>query len=326
MALQGTGKEMSEVYAVMQIGGLNHGATLERVSLCPQGRVLGHNQSMTSPSLIGKRVLITGAARGIGAAVAQRLHQEGALVALLGLEPELLAETAGKCGSAPWRECDVRDPAQVDSAITELVEELGRLDVVVANAGIAKQLPIIGGQEGVFEAHIDVNLLGVFYTLRAAGPHIAHPGGYALAVSSAAAAIHLPLLGAYSASKAAVEALGDTLRQELKPTGARVGVAYFAEIDTDMTSRGFGSEAGRLLTGGGTLSGVAPLESAVKAVVTGIAKRRRRVVAPTWLRPILPARHLAQRVVELKPLHNLQAALDLARSEEIDFTTSQPER
>ena len=202
--------------------------------------------------------------------------------------------------------------------------DLGRLDVVVANAGIAKQLPIVGGQPGVFEAHMEVNLLGVFYTLRAAGPHIAHPGGYALAVASAAAVIQLPLLGAYSASKAGVEALGNTLRQELKPSGAKVGVAYFAEIDTDMTSRGFGSEAGKMLTGGGTLSGVAPLESAVNAVIRGISRRSRRVVAPVWLRPVLPFRHLAQRVVELKPLPKLEAALDLARREEIDFTTHQP--
>ena len=279
---------------------------------------------MSSQPLFGKRVLITGAARGIGAAVARQLHQQGALVALMGLEPELLAETASECGSAPWRECDVRDADQVERAVNELVEELGRLDVVVANAGIAKQLPIIGGQPGVFEAHVEVNLLGVFYTLRAAGPHIAHPGGYALAVASAAAAIQVPLLGAYSASKAGVEALGNTLRQELKPTGAKVGVAYFAEIDTDMTSRGFGSEAGKMLTGGGTLSGVAPLESAVNAVIRGISRRSRRVVAPVWLRPVLPLRHLAQRAVELKPLPKLEAALDLARREEIDFTTHQP--
>lgn len=282
--------------------------------------------AMASPSLFGKRVLITGAARGIGAAVAKRLHQEGALVALMGLEPEILAQTAAECGSAPWRECDVRDQEQVTTSVEELVQELGRLDIVIANAGIAKQLPIINGQEGVFEAHVDVNLLGVFYTLRAAGPHISHPGGYALAVSSAAAAIHLPLMSAYSASKAGVEALGNTLRQELKPSGAKVGVAYFAEIDTDMTSRGFGTDAGRMLTGGGTLSGVAPLSSAVESVVNGVARRRRRVVAPFWLHPVLPFRHIAQRVVELKPLPNLESALEIARQEDAEFTTAQPDR
>ena len=69
------------------------------------------------------------------------------------------------------------------------------------------------------------------------------PGGYALPVASLAAAVHLPMLGAYSASKSAVEALGNTLRAELRHTGAKVGVAYFAELKTDMTSRGFGTEA-----------------------------------------------------------------------------------
>ena len=102
---------------------------------------------------------------------------------------------------------------------------------------------MIGGDASVFERTVDVNLRGVYYTLRAAGPHIAHPNGYALAISSLAAAVHPPLLAAYSASKAGVEALGDALRIELASSGARVGVAYFAELDTDMTSRGFGTEA-----------------------------------------------------------------------------------
>ena len=89
----------------------------------------------------------------------------------------------------------------------------------------------MGGDPQVFERTIEVNLLGTYYTLRAAAPHIAHPGGYALAISSLAAAVHPPLLGAYSASKAGVEALADALRIELLHTGARVGVAYFAELE-----------------------------------------------------------------------------------------------
>ena len=129
-----------------------------------------------TPALRGRRVLITGAARGIGAGLADLLTAHGARVALAGLEPELLAEVAQR-NHAPWRECDVSDPDAVDRAVEELVTELCGLDVVVANAGIAKQLPIIGGQPDVMEAHLRVNTLGVFYTLRAAGPHITHPGG-----------------------------------------------------------------------------------------------------------------------------------------------------
>src|SRR4051794_16175113 len=255
------------------------------------------DQSMFS--LEGRRVLITGAARGIGAETARRLHARGARVALVGLEPELLEEVAASCGGAPWRECDVGEREQVDDAVAEAVDALGGLDVVMANAGIAAQLPLIGGDPKVFERTLRVNLLGVYYTLRAAGPHVAHPGGYALAVASLAAAIHLPLLGAYSTSKAAVEALGNTLRIELRGSGARVGVAYFAEIDTDMTSRGFGTQAARHLTARtASLRSVAPLSEAIDAIERGIERRSRRVYAPRWVGPLLPIRMVAQRVVE----------------------------
>src|SRR5947207_6053155 len=193
--------------------------------------------------LEGRRALITGAARGIGAATARRLHERGVRVALLGLEPDELAQVAADCGGAPWHECDVTEREQVDAAVEQAVEALGGLDVVMANAGIGAQLPLVGGDPAVFERTLAVNVLGVYYTLRAAGSHISHKRGYALAVSSLAAAIHPPLMGAYSASKAAVEAIGDTLRIELRHTGARVGVAYFAELDTDMTHRGFATEA-----------------------------------------------------------------------------------
>lgn len=274
--------------------------------------------------LLGRRVIITGAARGIGEALARRLHERGATVAVMGLEPTLLKKVADTVGG-PWRECDVADRGQVETAIEELVAELGGLDIIVANAGIAKQLPIDGGDPAVMEKHLQVNVLGVYYTLRAAAPHISHSNGYALATSSLAAGVNLPLLGAYSASKAAVEALGTTMRMEMKPTGCKVGVAYFAEIDTDMTSRGFGTEAaGLLLGGGGSLSGVAPLSSAIDALERGITKRARRICAPFWVAGVLPFREVAQRVVELKPLPKLKQALEMARTEPVGFTTEQP--
>lgn len=276
-----------------------------------------------TPALRGRRVLITGAARGIGAGIADLLTAHGARVALAGLEPDLLAEVAAR-NNAPWRECDVSDPDAVDRVVEELVAELGGLDVVIANAGLAKQLPIIGGQPDVMEAHLRVNTLGVFYTLRAAGPHICHPSGYALATASLAAAVHLPLLGAYSASKAAVEAIGNTFRQEIRPTGARVGVAYYSELATDMTSRGFDTRAGKKLTGGGTVSGVAPLASGLRALERGIARRSRRIAAPGWVPAVVPLRHVAQRVIELKPVPDLQESLEIARTEQVDYTTEQP--
>jgi len=271
-------------------------------------------------------VLITGAARGIGAALARRLYAHGAHVALTGLEPQQLGAVAADCGDAPWRGCDVRDAAATEGAVTELAAELGGLDVVVANAGIAKQLPLLGGDVDALDQTMRVNVLGAYHTLRAAGPHISHPGGYAVAVSSLAAAVQLPLMGAYSASKAAVEALGNTLRIELAPTGARVGVAYFAELDTEMTNRGFGTSAARALTGGGALTPVTPLATGIDALERGIARRSRRIAAPWWVAPLLPVRMAVQRVIDIRGRRGLTEALSIARGEDAPFTTRQPER
>ncbi len=273
--------------------------------------------------LAGRRVLITGAARGIGAATARRLHARGARVALAGLEPELLARVAADCGNALAVVCDVRIREQVEGAVEAAVHELGGLDVVIANAGVAAQLPILGGDPEVFERTVEVNLLGVYYTLRAAAPHIAHDRGYALAISSLAAAVHPPLLGAYSASKAGVEALADALRIELASSGARVGAAYFAELDTDMTSRGFGTEAASRLSAVSRRR-VAPLEAGIDAIERGVARRSRRVVAPRWVAPLLPTRMLVQRIVDRAARRGLDPALEIARREHAPLTTEQP--
>jgi NAD(P)-dependent dehydrogenase (short-subunit alcohol dehydrogenase family) len=278
-----------------------------------------------SGDLAGRRVLITGAARGIGAATARRLHARGARLVLAGIEPDVLARTAAECGDAMAVVCDVREREQVEAAVEAATEHLRGLDVVVANAGVAAQLPLLDGDPEVFERTIEVNLLGVYYTLRAAGPHIAHPGGYALAISSLAAAVHPPLLGAYCASKAGVEALADSLRIELAPSGARVGVAYFAELDTDMVRQGFGTAASkRMRENRRTAMRVTPVAAGVDAIERGIARRARRVVAPRWVAAVLPARMLAQRVVEAATRSSIAEALDIARIEKPPLTTRLP--
>src|SRR5205814_568805 len=84
-------------------------------------------------------------------------------------EPDLLEEVAAQCGGAPVFECDVSDRGAVEAAVDGAAEALGGLDVVMANAGIAAQLPIVGGDPAVFEKTQAVNVLGVYYTVRAAG-------------------------------------------------------------------------------------------------------------------------------------------------------------
>ncbi len=279
--------------------------------------------------LEGRRVLITGAARGIGAETARRLHGRGARLALAGLEPELLEQVAAECGDAPWFQCDVTDRAAVGTAVEGAVERLGGLDVVMANAGVAAAVPIVGGDPALFERTIAVNLLGVYNTLRAAGPHISHPNGYALPIASLAAALHAPMMGAYNASKAAVEALGNTLRIELHSSGARVGVGYFGFIDTDMVKRGFDNRAGRSqlarrARGRTTPPGTVPLSVAIDAIERGIERRARRVTAPRPVGAILPLRMLLQPVADIVMRRGLDEALALAREEHAPLTTAQP--
>lgn len=279
-------------------------------------------------TLAARRVLITGAGRGIGAMLARRLHDRGARVGLLGLEPDLLAQVASACGNAPWVECDVADRAAVDSAVAETVARLGGIDAAIANAGIGGQMTLLDGDASVWDATLAVNLGGSFNLVRAAGPHVAHAGGYLLLTASLAAAVHLPLMAAYCASKAAIEALGDSLRIELAPSGARVGVAYYSELNTDMTRRGFATQAAARLTGrGGLQLPVAPVEPAIDALERAIERRSRRVVSPRWVAGVLPVRMLAQRVVELQlGRRRVRAALDAARTERPELTTRQPDR
>jgi NAD(P)-dependent dehydrogenase (short-subunit alcohol dehydrogenase family) len=197
--------------------------------------------------------------------------------------------------------------------------------VAIANAGIGAQMTLVDGDAAVWDNTMAVNVAGTFNLVQAAGPHISHPDGYFLITSSLAAAVHLPLMSAYCASKAAVESLGDSLRIELRPTGAKVGVAYYAELDTDMTSRGFNTEAAaRMPLGGHGHLPVSPVEPAIDALERGIERRSRRIVSPRWVGALLPVRMVVQRVVEMQARRGLAKTMEIARGERPEMTTPQP--
>jgi NAD(P)-dependent dehydrogenase (short-subunit alcohol dehydrogenase family) len=238
----------------------------------------------------GKTVLITGAARGLGAETARRVAARGANVALVGLEPEELQRVAAQCGSnAAWFECDVTDVEALEAAVAGTVERFGGIDVVMANAGIATGGMVRSTDPAAFERTIEINLLGVWRTVRAALPHVIERQGYVLVISSLAAAVHGPGMAAYSASKAGAEAFADSLRVELRHLGVDVGVGYFLFIDTDMVRGGdshpalghFREEAGW------PFNRTYPLSSAGQAIADGIEKRSRWVVVPPWGRALL---------------------------------------
>ena len=201
--------------------------------------------------LRGKTILITGAARGIGAESARQLSARGARIALVGLEPEELARVARQCGpDAAAFEADVTDSDALAGVVESVVERFGGIDVVMANAGVAATGFVRSMDPEAFERTIEVNLLGVFRTVRACLPHVIERRGYVLVIASLAAASHGPGMAAYSASKAGAEAFGNSLRAEVAHLGVDVGVGYFAFLDTDMVRGGdthpvFGKRARR---------------------------------------------------------------------------------
>ena len=163
-------------------------------------------------------------------------------MSLVGLEPDLLRQVAEGIGEqAAWFEADVTDLAALNRAVDATVERFGGIDVVIANAGIAPFGTVATIDPVAFERTIEVNLIGVWRTVRATLPHVVARQGYILPIASLAAALHPPMIAHYAATKAGVEAFSDSLRAELAHTGTRVGVAYFSFIDTDMTREGLSS-------------------------------------------------------------------------------------
>lgn len=232
----------------------------------------------------GQAALITGAARGIGAHLARAYVAHGGRVALVGLEPELLAELSDELGeSAAWWPADVRSGEEVKAAIDAAAAYFGRLDHVVANAGIASYGTVRQIEDEAFERVIDVNLNGVFRTAKYAVPHLEATHGYLLVVSSLAAFSNIAGLSAYSASKAGNEALGVALRQEVAHLGVKVGICHPSWIDTDIVRNAeadlptFKAIRRKLPYPANTTTDV---ESCAEQILVGLARRKSRIYVP----------------------------------------------
>jgi NAD(P)-dependent dehydrogenase (short-subunit alcohol dehydrogenase family) len=266
----------------------------------------------------GKVVLITGAARGIGAEAARQLYAKGAQVSLVGIEPELLEQRAQELGPrAAWFEADVTDTDALRRSVDATVERFGGIDVVIANAGIAPIGTVATIDPDAFERTIEINLLGVWRTVRATLPYVVERRGYVLPIASLAAAVHMPLMAHYAATKAGVEAFSNSLRGELAHTGAKVGVAYFSFIDTDMVRESLDESPAKLLRENtpGPISGVSSVESAGRAIVRAIERRARKAYAPRWVPIPLALRGMLQPLLEKQNREAIEQAVKLADAE-----------
>ena len=268
-------------------------------------------------SVSGRTAFITGAARGIGAESARRLHAKGANVALVGLEPEGLESLAEELGdrAAPF-EADVTDAGALERAVRGAVDRFGGIDVAIANAGINMSGTLATGRVEAIERVLDVNLMGVWRTDRAVLPQILERKGYLLNIASLAAVTHAPMMAPYAASKAGVEALTNSLRQEAAPSGARVGCAYFGFIDTDLVRASMTEPAAQRLRQEmpGFLRATTPLPKAIDAIERGIERRSARVWAPRFVGPALFLRGILQPLAERRTMRSehLPEALRLA--------------
>jgi len=245
-------------------------------------------------SMQGKVVVITGAARGIGEQLGRVLTQRGATVALLGLEPELLEKVSASIPGSTFHVVDVTDSDALAKAAEEVIGHHGRVDVVVANAGIAAGGPLLLADAATYDRVIEVNVLGSVRTIRTFLSHLVESKGYVLQVASLAALVPGPMLSAYCTSKSAVEALGHSLRGELKPHGIDTGIAYLTWTDTDMV-RGIAENPGLEAMRTSLpypFNKTAPLGPAVERIADGIASRKLHVYAQPWLTAVYWTRTL----------------------------------
>jgi NADP-dependent 3-hydroxy acid dehydrogenase YdfG len=191
--------------------------------------------------------LVTGASSGIGAATAVALAAQGAAIALVARRRDRLEELAATISAAGGRalviETDVRAQAEVDAAIEQTVAEFGRLDTVVANAGVMLLGPVLGAPVDEWDRMVSLNVQGLLYTANAALPHLLRaaeqdPRRVAdlVLVSSVAGRVPRSGSGVYNATKHAVGAFGEALRQEVTPQHVRVSLVEPGAVETELGS------------------------------------------------------------------------------------------
>lgn len=198
-----------------------------------------------SGALAGRRILITGAAKGIGLATAERFMKEGARVAALDRDAEALAELAGRFDADKLATfaVDVSQPASVNAAVADAVAALGGLDGIVSSAGIDLIADIETMALADWNRIIAVNLTGPMLVAQAAYPHLkAAGGGTIVNVSSGAGLSPLKHRTAYCASKAGLQMAAKALAMEAAEVGIRVNTVCPGAVETELFRTSIGTE------------------------------------------------------------------------------------
>lgn len=189
--------------------------------------------------LQGRKALITGAAQGLGKAIAELFVERGARVMLADIDAEGAARTAAALGGqARAVGCDVTRSAEVAAAVAAAADWMGGLDTLVNNAGIEVVKPLFDNTDEEYERLMAINVKGVFLGMKhALGPLAASGRGAIVNISSLAGVNGVPLFGTYAASKSAVIQLSRTAAAELRPAGIRVNAVCPGFVGTAMVER-----------------------------------------------------------------------------------------
>jgi 3-oxoacyl-[acyl-carrier protein] reductase len=191
-----------------------------------------------SHALEGKNALVTGASRGIGKAIAERLAADGASIVINYSKNKQPAQAAvdsilGRSGKATAIQADISRPSEVRRLFTEAEKKMGRLDIVVANAGVVLEKPLIESTEEDYDSVFNINTKGVFFTLQEAARRI-RDGGRIVAISTGGTKMLFANLSLYLGSKGAIEQFVRSLSRELGSRNITVNVLSPGFTDTDM--------------------------------------------------------------------------------------------
>jgi len=227
-------------------------------------------------TLDGKVALVTGASRGIGAAVARRLDREGVKLGLASRSGDDLG-----IAGAVAQPCDVRDPEQLERLVSATVDAFGRLDMVVANAGVGAYGPFLELEPDFLEEMIDINVKGTLYAVRAALPHLLEAGeADIVTLASEAGRRGLPLEAVYFASKFAQVGFTRALDHELRDRGIRCTNVCPGGVATD-----FALEPGRGRTQD-ALAGMMSADDLADVVLFVLTRPRNHRILETAFRPM----------------------------------------
>jgi NAD(P)-dependent dehydrogenase (short-subunit alcohol dehydrogenase family) len=195
-----------------------------------------------------KVAIITGAGRGLGAQYAKDLAREGAVVAIWDINAANLEKTKSEIeaegGRVVTSSTDITDFAQVEKAVAEIVQQFGKVDILINNAAYHKSQPVVNTSIEDWKKQIDTNLNGSFYCTKAVLPHmLKREYGKILNIASAAAKVFFPGFAAYGASKAGVVSFSNVLSEEVKLKNINVNSIFLGMTNTEYTRERLNSDA-----------------------------------------------------------------------------------